>query len=171
MNGIKIKIFGYIGSIVYFFLKAVHKLYYYGLYRGYRRKYQVSNTFEFVGEGILLEGGGNIVLGNHSHIARRSWLSAFPHTTIKIGNNTRIASNVTMITSNTKAKQNFSKSMERSEGDIFIGDNCWIGVNVYIKEGVSVGDNVVIGANSVITKNVPNNSIVVGVNRMVANVE
>ena len=47
-------------------------------------------------------------------------------------------------------------------GNVFIGNNCWIGVNVLIIEGVSVGSNVVIGGNSVVTKNIPSNCVVAG---------
>lgn len=43
-----------------------------------------------------------------------------------------------------------------------IGNNVWIGVRVIILKGINIGDNSIIGAGSVVTKNVPNNSIVVG---------
>jgi len=46
---------------------------------------------------------------------------------------------------------------------IEIGDNVWIGENVCILKGVHIGNGVIIGANSVVTKDVPNNSIVVGI--------
>ena len=43
-----------------------------------------------------------------------------------------------------------------------IGDNVDIGANVIIIGEILVGDNVIIGAGSVVTKNIPNNSVVVG---------
>lgn len=43
-----------------------------------------------------------------------------------------------------------------------IGNNCKIGAGAKILGGVKIGDNVTIGANTVVTKDVPNNSIVVG---------
>ena len=54
---------------------------------------------------------------------------------------------------------------------IRIGSNCWIGCNVSILPGVTIGDNCVIGASSVITKDIPDDCIVVGVNRVVKKME
>jgi len=48
-------------------------------------------------------------------------------------------------------------------GKIKIGRNVFIGEDAMIMYGVSVGDNVVIGARSVVTKNIPSNSVAVGV--------
>lgn len=45
---------------------------------------------------------------------------------------------------------------------IVIGRNVWIGSNVTVLPGVSIGDNSVVAAASVVTKDVPENSIVVG---------
>lgn len=39
-----------------------------------------------------------------------------------------------------------------------------VGAGAKIIGGVTVGNNVVVGANAVITKNIPDNSIVTGVN-------
>lgn len=45
---------------------------------------------------------------------------------------------------------------------IVIGNNVYIGMGTYIMPGVTIGNNVIIGANSVVTKDVPNDSVVVG---------
>lgn len=50
-----------------------------------------------------------------------------------------------------------------SQGDIYVGANCWIGDNVTIVGPVTIGDGVVIAANSVVTRDVPASSIVAGV--------
>ena len=131
-------------------------------YNRYRKKYAISSSFEFIGESVKLEGDGEIILGSHSHIVRGSWLSSFCGNKIIVVNYCRIAQNVVMITSNTKADQDFSKTMDRSSGDIVLGDYVWVGCNVYIKEGVTIGNNSVIGANSVVTKDVPGNCKVLG---------
>lgn len=46
---------------------------------------------------------------------------------------------------------------------IRIGDNVWIGAQVTILDGVTVGSGAVIGAGSVVTRDVPPDTIVVGV--------
>ena len=49
------------------------------------------------------------------------------------------------------------------EKDITIGNNVWIGYGAQILPGIKIGDNVIVGAGAVVTKNVENNSVVVGV--------
>lgn len=46
---------------------------------------------------------------------------------------------------------------------IHIGDDVWIGGNVTILPGVNIGNNVVIGAGAVVTKDIPDNSLAIGV--------
>lgn len=50
-----------------------------------------------------------------------------------------------------------------SSGKVVIGNNVSTGQNVTILKGVSIGDNVFIGANSVVTRDIPSNSIAVGI--------
>jgi acetyltransferase-like isoleucine patch superfamily enzyme len=45
---------------------------------------------------------------------------------------------------------------------IVINRNVWIGSNATILPGVTIGENAVVAAASVVTKDVPDNSIVVG---------
>lgn len=46
---------------------------------------------------------------------------------------------------------------------IIIGDDVYIGNDVTILPGVIIGNNVVIGAGAIVTKNIPDNSVAVGV--------
>jgi acetyltransferase-like isoleucine patch superfamily enzyme len=50
-----------------------------------------------------------------------------------------------------------------SKGKVVIKNNVWIGEGVSILSGVTIGENVIVGTNSVVTKNVPSNTVVVGV--------
>ncbi len=49
------------------------------------------------------------------------------------------------------------------KGAVQIGKNVWIGRNVCIMPGVIIGDGAIIGANAVVTKDIPKNSVAVGV--------
>ena len=48
-------------------------------------------------------------------------------------------------------------------GDIVVGDNVYFGLRSMIMPGVTIGDNVIIGAGSIVTKDIPSNSVAVGV--------
>jgi len=50
-----------------------------------------------------------------------------------------------------------------SPGEVYIEDNVFIGEGVSIMPNVHIGKNSVIGANSVVTRNLPPNSVAVGV--------
>ena len=46
--------------------------------------------------------------------------------------------------------------------DIYIGNDCFLGVGVIVLPGVRIGNNCIIGAGSVVTKDIPDNSIAAG---------
>ena len=57
---------------------------------------------------------------------------------------------------------------QRNEGlevalPIAVGNNVWIGAGTIVLGGVTIGDNCIIGCRAVVTKDIPDNSIVVGV--------
>lgn len=54
------------------------------------------------------------------------------------------------------------KSIERCL-PITIGEDCWLGAGVTICPGVTIGDRCVIGAGSVVVKDIPSDSLAVGI--------
>lgn len=50
-----------------------------------------------------------------------------------------------------------------NKGSPVLGDNIYIGAGAKIIGAVKIGTNVAIGANSVVTKNIPDNSVVIGI--------
>jgi len=46
---------------------------------------------------------------------------------------------------------------------ITIGDDCWLGAGVLVMPGVTVGDRCVLAAGTVVTKDIPDDSLVMGV--------
>jgi acetyltransferase-like isoleucine patch superfamily enzyme len=50
-----------------------------------------------------------------------------------------------------------------TKGRIIIEDNVWIASNVVVTPNITIGRNSVIGAGSVVTRNIPMNSIAVGI--------
>lgn len=84
---------------------------------------------------------------------------------LRIGNDVRIGTGVTFITSNHNfddltvpmARQGYT-----SKG-VVIGDDAWIGAGAMILDGVTVGERAVIGAGSVVTRDVPADVVCAGV--------
>jgi len=106
-----------------------------------------------------------IRIGNGSDISANVFWGSEPYL-ITLGNHVRVARNVTFITHDGGmwVLRNLNK-LENADkfGPITIKDNVHIGMNVTIMPGVTIGNNCIIGCNAVVTKDIPDNSIVVGV--------
>ena len=88
---------------------------------------------------------------------------------IKIGNNVRIASDVTFVTHDVShVMLNDNPDLDGEEfkekiGCIKINDNVFVGAGTTILYGVEIGSNVIIGAGSLVNKDIPSNSVAAGV--------
>ena len=90
-------------------------------------------------------------LGNGLYIGHFGGINVGVHTVI--GDNLNISQQVTIGISN----------RGKNKGTPIIGDNVYIGPGARIFGGIKIGNNVAIGANSVVTKDVPDDSVVVGI--------
>ena len=84
---------------------------------------------------------------------------------VKIGNNCHITGGVKFIT-----HDGGTLILDKEEGgdfvlvgDITVGNNVYFGLRTLIMPGVTIGDNVIIGAGSIVTKDIPSNSVAVGI--------
>lgn len=104
-------------------------------------------------------------IGNNSEIYSSVSFGSEPYL-ISIGNFVRISEGVKLITHDGGmwVLRNMKK-LENADyfGKIKIGNNVHIGMNVIVMPGVTIGDNVVIGCGAIVTKNIPSNSVAVGV--------
>lgn len=86
---------------------------------------------------------------------------------ISIGDNVKIASNVTFINHDQSAamlnEMYKTNDFARYRGCIEIGNNVMIGTHVCICPDVRIGNNCVIGAGSVVTRDLPDNSVGAGI--------
>ena len=85
---------------------------------------------------------------------------------VELGNNVRIASGTKLITHDggvwVLRNLNIAPNSDLF-GKIKIGDNVHIGMNCIIMPNVKIGNNCIIGCSAVVTKDIPDNSIAVGV--------
>jgi len=137
-------------------------------YDDYRDRYDVHPDFRFNGPGITLYGDGTIELGEDSYIGRHSRIQSKNGNAVRIGDNTAVSHYVFCYTQNRVADQDMSVALNRNdhlavrEGDVEIGDDCWIGAFTFVTEGSSIGDNTVVGANAVVTADLPPHCIAAG---------
>ena len=120
---------------------------------------------------IYFDFGKNIVMGDGSYANFN--FTVLDEGKVTIGKNVFIGPNVSILTPihplryqdrnaffNEKTGQ--ITNLERA-GSVTIGDNCWIGGSVTICPNVRIGEGCVIGAGSVVTRDIPPNSLAVGV--------
>ena len=133
-------------------------------YNSYRNKYNLSASFRFNGDGILLYGNGVIEIGDKSYVGHNTFIQSKEGCKVVIGKGCSISHNVKFYTSTDEADQDFSITPTKTKlGNIVVGDYVWIGANAFISPGIKIGDNSIIGANSVVTKDVGSFEIVGGV--------
>lgn len=106
------------------------------------------------------------VIGDNCQIYTSAHLGSEPYL-VMIGNNVRINEGVVIDTHDggVWVLRNLYKEYSDIDhfGKVIIGDNVHIGNNSVILPGVTIGSNVIIGVGSVVTKDIPDNSIAVGV--------
>ncbi len=81
---------------------------------------------------------------------------------VTIGDYVMIGPNVTLCTAGHPLDAETRYTYEEFAKPIAIADKVWIGANVVVLPGVSIGYGAVVGAGSVVTKDVPENTVVVG---------
>ena len=106
--------------------------------------------------GVNFVRGGLYLYGSPSW-GSEPWL-------ITLGKNVHITAGVKFITHDggTLLFRDCIPDLEITK-PIVVGDNVYFGNNVIVLPGVTIGSNVVIGAGAVVTKDIPNNSVAVGV--------
>lgn len=93
-----------------------------------------------VGAYTSIAEGVEVFLGGHH---RTDWISCYPFPA-----KTPEAGHI--------------KDYGGTNGDVIIGNDCWISTNVMILSGVTIGDGAVVAAGAVVTKDVPAYAVVGG---------
>ena len=112
---------------------------------------------------ILKRGG--VKIGKKCIIDKTAEFGTEPYL-ISIGDNVRITKGVRFITHDGSlwVPRNLGLVDKKADffGKIVIGNNVNIGWNAIIMPGVQIGDNCIIAAGAIVTKNIPDNSVAVG---------
>lgn len=143
-------------------IKIVH---YYNYTHVQPRRHIRLGTGSRMAPNVSLRNGERIVVGKGCHIGERSYIWAGDYTgRIVIGDNVSLGPEVFL----TAADYQFQagrpfREQPKSERDIVIGNDVWLGTRVIVTAGVTIGNGCIVGAGSVVTKDIPDNSIAVGV--------
>lgn len=127
-------------------------------------------------DGLYIQGSVNVDYGKFTHIGKE-FFANFNFTvldggSVTIGDNVMCGPNVTLATPihpllpsqrNPHQQADGSQAALEYSKPITIGNNCWLASNVVVCAGVTISDNCVIGAGSVVTKDIPSDSLAVGV--------
>lgn len=125
----------------------------------------INSSNVSIGADCLLQDSIYIRAGTNGHVhiddgaALNSFVKLFGHGGIDIGEKTQLGPGTLVTTTGHDYQQDMAVSYQK----ISIGKNVWVGANVTILQGVTIGDGSVIGAGAVVNKDIPPNSLAVGV--------
>ncbi len=131
------------------------------------RQLAIRSILGKVGDGFCVEQPLFCTYGTNTTVGKNFFLNVncklMDSGKITIGDNVFIAPNVCIVT-----EEHSMDVEERAAGyeythPVSIGDNVWICTGAIILPGVKIGSGSVIGAGSVVTKDIPPNSLAVGV--------
>lgn len=117
--------------------------------------------------GTIIEigRGGNVVIGDHTHIQANCNIKGFLGST-RIGRNVQIAPHCGFSPYEhgyDNLGQDIREQDITSAGDIVVEDGVWLGLSVQVLDGVIIGRGTVVGAGAVVTRPLPPESIAAGV--------
>jgi acetyltransferase-like isoleucine patch superfamily enzyme len=118
----------------------------------------------------LYKKTNNVIFnGIPKYIDRNASLDCFGKGKIYIGSGSVITANSLILTHDYSIDCGLVSISENDNNyesifykDVVVGDNCFIGQRAIILPGVVIGNNCIIGSGCVVSKNIPDDSIVVG---------
>jgi acetyltransferase-like isoleucine patch superfamily enzyme len=115
-------------------------------------------------DGVILDAwGGSIRIG--AHVFLGPYVVVYGHGGVEIGDHTLVSMHCRILSSNHTVPT--AGTLIRSQPDILlptrIGRDVWLGAGVTVLGGVTIGDGCVVGAGAVVTRDLPPNSLAVGV--------
>jgi acetyltransferase-like isoleucine patch superfamily enzyme len=124
-----------------------------------------------IGRGSVLFGNpalsGYGAIHERLHIGNQVWINERCRIelseTVSIGDNCAIGHDVLIITSTHRIGRRDRRAGALVVAPVVIGEGAWIGARSVVLPGVTIGHGAVVGAGAVVTKDVPPNSVVVGV--------
>lgn len=103
----------------------------------------------------------NLIIGERCYIGKNVFFDLVEQ--IIIEDEGVISARVTFLTHSDPGDRLLKQYINRKTGKITIKKGAWVGAGVTIMPGITIGECAVIGAHSLVTKDIPSNSVAVGV--------
>ena len=132
-----------------------------------RRLWRIAGVS--VADGASICGGGWIYGPGVVSVGARTWLSpgvtlySHPDVPIFIGSNCDLGHEICILTGSHVVGKKERRAGPGTAGAVKIGDGCWIGARCTILGGVTIGEGSVVAAGSVVTRDMPPNTLAMGV--------
>lgn len=148
------------------FIKAILSSFAYYIHEHVTWRKKIKHKGDYrIHSRASIRNAHNIYLGNNVRITMDCCIWAEQNSKIVFGDNVLVGPGAKMFCGNHGTQLNGVPMVyqARTEKDITIGNDVWIGANSVITSGVTIGDGAIVAAGSVVTKNVPSNCIVGGI--------
>ena len=126
----------------------------------------IRNRFLLKTNPVAFWKKSGVKLGDRAEIYSSASFGSEPYL-IEIGNHVRINAGVRFITHDGGVWTLRGYDEKYKDVDLFgpikVGNNVHIGTDAIIMPGVTIGDNCIIGCGAIVTKDIPDNSIAVGI--------
>lgn len=144
-------------KILYHIKAFIAKIFYIILYRN--RIIFGKNVTWRKSLSIMISKKGKLIIGNN--VFFNNYCSINVNNKVVIEDNTIIGEGVKFYDHNHIFNKNGRiKDQGFSNGEIHIGNNCWIGSNVTILKDTNIGDGCIIGAGAIIKGTIPSNTVI-----------
>lgn len=123
-----------------------------------------------IGRNCILKGKisigsfSSVTIGDNLNVTNNLYIRVVEATTLDIGDDCLIASDVIIRTNDGHPIYNLSNGRHINKGkNISIGRHVWLGDQVAVLKGVTIHDGSIVAMRSVVTKDVPKTSVVAGI--------
>lgn len=134
-----------------------------GFRDGHKGEIAVGPRCELLRGACLHAWGGRVQLGEHVFVG--PYAVIYGHGGVEVGDHTLISMHCRIVSSNHNVPPPGTTIRSRPDElmPTRIGRDVWLGAGVTVLGGVTIGDGCVVGAGAVVSRDLPPNSIALGV--------
>jgi acetyltransferase-like isoleucine patch superfamily enzyme len=129
----------------------------------WQRVLKVKTGGFVVGGRIRIKRPYNVSVGEDVHFAEGVYINA--RAPVKFGDHVRVSAFVRINTGGLDLDGTPAEriSREHTSAPVVIGDHVWLATGVMVNAGVTIGSGVVVGAGAIVTKDLPPNTLCLGI--------